>query len=380
MQVSSERGLTRRRPLARPWRHANFCLSVLFLLLVITAACSGTNSPEPLPVLHHRGVAQVPGFDRFLQTVDAYPKDRLQALTAYQPGGESKTAHAFLVIGDGLYDLSLDGSSSRLVPMPGACQDRPAVTDDGRWLLCADAQGVIALDLQASGPNNWRMALLNAKSDSLPEGDRPRLAAWGPDNRHFVVGLYAPDSCVLGVYLADPPYGQAQLVVKLAFPQLATPTVTTTPYEHTCEIQDVGWSPDGRWLAFIAGRPLESGAISHLYALDLRTYPLPQDTASQSATAVTVPANAIKDLGGAGNNLTWSSSSLTITMAGYGAIINVNLLTQERQTVLAQPGVQFCTASWTPDGTTLVFILCRPGNIEVVGPRAQLYVYTLGGP
>jgi hypothetical protein len=56
-------------------------------------------------------VAPVPGFDRFLQNLHAYP-ERLQALTAFQPHDATQPAHALLVIDDGLYDLSLDGSLS----------------------------------------------------------------------------------------------------------------------------------------------------------------------------------------------------------------------------------------------------------------------------
>jgi WD40-like Beta Propeller Repeat len=311
--------------------------------------------------------------------VKAYPKDELQALTAYQPGDATQPAHALLVIGDGLYDLSLDGAIAQNVPMQSACQDRPAVTDDDRWLLCADATGVVALDLQTPAPDNWQMALPNTTSAALPRGDHPRRAAWGPDNRHFVVGLNGPDTCILGLYVANPPFGEAQLMAKLTFPSLVTPTATVTQGHYTCDIEDVGWSPDGQWLAFIVSLPFGAGVVRHLYALDLHTYPLPQDPAHQSTAAVAVPASALKDLGGAGNSLTWSSSPHTITMASYGAIIDVDLLTQERQLVLAQRGVEFCTASWTPDGVTLVFILCRPGNhIEVTWPPSQLYVYTPG--
>jgi Tol biopolymer transport system component len=63
-------------------------------------------------------------------------------------------------------------------------------------------------------------------------------------------------------------------------------------------------------------------------------------------------------------------------MAGYESIFEVDLLTHERRVLLTEPQLTFCAASWTPGGTKLVFILCRPGNFEVVGPPAQLYVYT----
>jgi hypothetical protein len=315
-------------------------------------------------------VAPVPGFDRFLQKLDAYPKDQLQALTAYQAADGARPARALLVIGNELYDLSLDGAIARRVPMSGVCQDRSTVTKDGRWLLCANGAGIISLDLQTPPPQNSQLVALNTASATLPNGDQPRHAAWGPDQRHFIVGLFAPQSCVLGVYVADPPYAQAQPVVKLTFPQLTT--------AEPCDIRDVGWSPDGQWLAFIAPLPFGVGAINHLFALELRAFPLPQGAATDANSAIAVPSSAIADLGGAGETLTWPATPHTITMAGYQSIFEVDLLTHQRHTVLAQQGVQFCTASWTPDGAMLVFILCRPGtNPDVASaPLAQLYTYT----
>jgi hypothetical protein len=184
--------------------------------------------------------------------------------------------------------------------MQGVCQDRPAVTDDGRWLLCADAEGVISLDLQTPAPNNWHKALLSKTSTALPNGDQPRRAAWGPDNCHFVVGLFGPDSCILGLYVADPPFAEAQLVAQLTFPSLATPTPTDAAGHYTCNIEDVGWSPDGQWLAFIAQRPEGYGTTSRLFALDLHAYPSPLDAAKGANSTVSVPPSALNDLGGSG--------------------------------------------------------------------------------
>ncbi|HEY7091593.1 MAG TPA: hypothetical protein VH393_00340, partial [Ktedonobacterales bacterium] len=174
-------------------------------------------------------------------------------------------------------------------------------------------------------------------------------------------------------YVADPPFTEAHLVARLAFPSLATPTVTVTPNSYPCAIEDVGWSPDGQWLAVIALQGVGGRGEQRLYALDLHAFPLPQDNGNHSTVAV--PASALTDLGEAGETFTWPATSHTITMAGYESIFDVDLLTHERHTVLAQQGAQFCTASWTPDGATLVFILCRPGIVEAGGPQAQLYIY-----
>jgi Tol biopolymer transport system component len=182
------------------------------------------------------------------------------------------------------------------------------------------------------------------------------------------------DGCVLGLYVADPPFKEAQLVTQLTFASLAAPTATVTQDPYSCDIKDVGWSPDGQWLAFIAVQDVGGRGERHLYALDLHTYPLPQDGGNQSTIAV--PASALSDLGGAGETLTWSATSHTITTAGYVGMVEVDLFTHERRVILSQQQLTFCAASWTPDGTKLVFILCRPGNFEVVGPQAQLYVYT----
>lgn len=375
MSMSGRRWGISRRPFRRRHEPVGSWLAVL-LLLFITTACSPHITLPPLPVLHQPGVAPVPGFDRFLQNLDAYPKDRLQALTAYQPHDTAQPAHALLVIGDGHYDISLDGVVAQNVPMQSACRDRPAVTRDGRWLLCADTTGVVALDQQTPAPNNRQLAVPNTTSAALPYGDHPRRAAWGPDSRHFVVGLNGPDSCVLGLYVADPPFAEAQLVTHLTFPFLVIPTASDTSGHYTCNIEDVGWSPDGQWLAFIALRDVGGKGEQRLYALDLHTHPLPQDGGNQ--TTVAVPASALNDLGGAGETLTWSATSQTITMARYESIFEVDLLTHERRVLLTEPQLTFCAASWTPDGTKLVFILCRPGtNPDVASaPLAQLYTYT----
>jgi Tol biopolymer transport system component len=268
-------------------------LAVL-LLLLITTACSGHITLPPLPVLDQPGVTPVPGFDRFLHNLPGYDKERLEQLTAYPPHDATQPAHALMVIGGGLYDIGLDGATAQKVAMQYACQDRPAVTDDGQWLLCAHEPGVVALDLEMPAPNDWQMALSNRPHTALSNRDNPQRAAWGPDNRHFAVDMDSADGCILGLYVADTPFKEAQLVTQLTFSSLAP----------DCDIEDVGWSPDGQWLAFIAQLPFGAGAKNELFALDLRAFPLPQDAATDANSTIAVPASALNDLGGAGETLT----------------------------------------------------------------------------
>jgi hypothetical protein len=237
------------RPAVSAW---SWLALPLLLLLLLTTACSGHITLPPLPVLQQPGVTPVPGFAQFLHNLPGYDKERLEELTAYQPTDATQPAHAFLVIGGGLYDISIDGATAQKVAMQHACQDRPAVTRDGRWLLCAHEPGVVALDLQTPAPNDWQIALSNRRHTALSNRDNPQRAAWGPDNRHFVVDMDRADGCVLGLYVADPPFKEAQLVTQLTFASLAAPTATVTQDPYSCDIEDVGWSPDGQWLAFIA--------------------------------------------------------------------------------------------------------------------------------
>jgi hypothetical protein len=356
------------------WRFTWLCLALLVALGLIS--CSPHITQPPLPELHIPGVSKVPGFDSFFKTVDVYPHDELGRFTAYQPGGQGQPGHLLLPLGGKLYDIGLDGKLPHTVPLPNACFDRPSVTLNGRWLLCSNTDGVIALDLQSPSPGNVEVA--------LADQTRPGLATFAPDSRRFIVTQFADKDCELGVFASGPPYDSSRLVIGLLFPNLVAPGHTTLGgFAQACDVTDVSWSPDGNWIAFIAGRP-GADVNSHLYALDLHTIALPLDPASDSAKVIPIPSSAVHDLGPVirvGDiwaNLSWPKSFDTVSMPAGNQTININLRTGERHAILSVADAEICAASWTPDGAQFFFALCRPyhGNPDITAPPPELYVYT----
>jgi hypothetical protein len=164
---------------------------------------------------------------------------------------------------------------------------------------------------------------------------------------------------------------------------LVSSLASTTGFDGACEMGDVGWSPDGTWITFIAGRP-GVGVESHLHAVDLRANALPSAPAADPAKVITIPSSAVNDLravrnlGVVGTTLTWPQAFDTVSMPAGNQIININLRTNERHVILSVEDAQFCAASWTPDGSQLFFALCRPynSNPDTSGPPVQLYIYT----
>jgi Tol biopolymer transport system component len=242
--------------------------------------------------------------------------------------------------------------------------------------ICSNTEGVITLDLQWPSPGNVQIA--------LADQTRPGLATFSPDGRRFIVTQFADKDCELGVYASEPPHRDSRPVTELLFPDLVEVGKTWAGgFAHACVISDVGWSPDGNWIAIIAGRP-NADITSHLYALNLSAIALPSSTAADPARAITIPSTAVNDLGeviyvgGVGTNLTWPQAFDTVSMPAGNQIINVNLRANERRVILSVEDAQFCAASWTPDGAQLFFALCRPyhGNPDTGGPPAQLYLYT----
>jgi WD40-like Beta Propeller Repeat len=335
--------------------------------------CSGHVTVSPLPDLHMPGVARVTAFDRFLQR-GRWSLDTIHDITAYQPNGKSTTARALMVLGGSLYDTPTDGTPPVHLNIQGSCFDRPALTHDGQWLLCQNEAGVIAQAFPVTTSTSSRVAVENTHSAQLQDGNRPQRPAWAPDARHFAVGLFTPDNCAIGVYQADPPYSNARLVTQLSFPHLYRPMATVTQFEHTCKMEDVAWSPDGKWFVFIITYPLES-VPNHLYAVDAQKLALTGTESPSAPQMRDVPADALVDLGAGGIRLTWPAQPETVSMATGGAIVNINLVSHERQNELVQDIARMCAASWTPDATQLFFVLCAPGNVEILGPDPQLYVY-----
>jgi hypothetical protein len=321
-----------------------------------------------LPDLHLPHVKQVPGFEEFYQRYARIGTEHLDDFVAYQPDGPGTTGRVLVSAAlpddnSALLDMGLDGSGGRKVADGGLCWDRPAVTRDSHWLLCLSYNGQLMAQ-SLTDPPPYQGHLLALVASHL------RLPAWGPDGKRFVAVERVDAECRLSIYRTAPLYTEARAIAQIRVPQ--APLFPSA----ACDYYDLGWSPDGRWLAMMV---LTAQSEDKIYTLDLSKLPLPADNAGAPPVELTTSTDVIEDLGGqggAGRRLTLPNAPHVVTITYSGEVVNVDILTHERFIALQQDVGQICGVSWTPDGTQLAFSLCRPGNNDVAGARPQLYVYT----
>jgi hypothetical protein len=148
-----------------------------------------------------------------------------------------------------------------------------------------------------------------------------------------------------GVNLFDPRASPANRV----FP---FPTIPKSPFEQYPVWQGPSFSPDGRWLAVVAG---EKGAFMAmgLYALDTR-----------------VPAGRFKRLGPTTADLAWSPDSTAIaTTDESGKVVAYNVGDGKRRDLVApdRAGCRVLSPAWSPAGLAVVHA-CEKRELRIYRP------------
>ncbi|HEU5440428.1 MAG TPA: hypothetical protein VFU88_14140 [Ktedonobacterales bacterium] len=289
------------------------------------------------------------------------------------PADPASPTHLLFQLDHNLYDARLDGTQLHRVPSAIPCDETFAVTPDGRWVACGNADGIALIPLASQTGEGSRQIVRNQDHDF--EG----YPAWAPDGQHLGVVNSMGGGCAIGIYAIQGDYATANLIAVLAFPQFATPD----PPGARCGVTGLSWSPDGSWLTFQVRRP--SGILT-LYGVQIASV-LPDllrgsgDVNPSQVTTVPVSADVLLDLGETAQALapTWrhAGHALAVTDPRGNTIVEVDRASRQQQTLLGSLPEHVCSSSWTPDDQHLVFLLCRQeGSLAAGPPPAQPYIFT----
>jgi TolB protein len=202
----------------------------------------------------------------------------------------------------------------------------PVWSPDGRRLAfavqgpgIADQGGVSAsgeLDLVASAADgSKRLTLTTAPGSEF-------APSWSPDGKSILYEGTAPNT-------PGPNGAWLRLV-----PAAGGPSTTIV---RLGEAGGAAWSPDGRWIAFVAWLPRESRA--RLYVVR------PNGAGLRRLTGEVLPRTPA-----------WSPDGTTIAYAAYGGTIEtIRPDGSGHATVASLPGAEIDSLAWSPTGKTIAF-------------------------
>jgi len=239
-----------------------------------------------------------------------------------------------------------DGRSRRVVLRGETAFDPPSWSPDGRKLaftaltrpegpagiVVAAADGATFTPVAETG---WGTA------------DAQRGPVWSPDGRKLAFCLQGPETGLKGGVRAS---GELNLVVSSADGGRRT-TLTSAPGSEL----DPRWSPDGKWILYVATSPDEPG----FSGASLRVVPA---AGGPSRTVVPLDESA---------SAAWSPSGRLIAFTGQVGADSTTYLYVVRPDgsgLLRLTGeVVEQTPAWSPDGKSLAYTTYR-GTIETIRP------------
>ncbi len=137
-----------------------FAIIILACWCVSSASGCGRPAPAPpLPQLHLPGVVRLDGLTRLQDQLGVHGISSLTTYFSAQLGAPART-HLVVGIGQGIYDLSLDGTAPIKLSTANICGGEISFTRDGRLAVCRSSDGIYAFPLTAA-PAQPHMLLPN---------------------------------------------------------------------------------------------------------------------------------------------------------------------------------------------------------------------------
>jgi dipeptidyl aminopeptidase/acylaminoacyl peptidase len=201
-----------------------------------------------------------------------------------------------------LYAMSADGSGTRRLTSTKDDDGQPDWSPDGKQIVFARGTPARLFVMGADGAGARRL------TDSQAEENEP---AWSPDGRSIAYSRRDPGSSIRELWLVRPDGSQTRRLTKLG-------GVAQAP----------SWSPDGRRIAFSANVD-EKG-------FDLYTV----DADGTNVRLVTSGDDSIEPA--------WSPDGKTIAFSEAGAIVAIDVVNGEEQT-LTDPDNNDSSPTWKPE-------------------------------
>src|SRR5260221_4282749 len=127
-----------------------FAIIILACWCVSSASGCGRPAPAPpLPQLHLPGVVRLDGLTRLQDQLGVHGISSLTTYFSAQLGAPART-HLVVGIGQGIYDLSLDGTAPIKLSTANICGGEISFTRDGRLAVCRSSDGIYAFPLTAA--------------------------------------------------------------------------------------------------------------------------------------------------------------------------------------------------------------------------------------
>ncbi|MGZ3665248.1 MAG: WD40 repeat domain-containing protein, partial [Ktedonobacterales bacterium] len=244
------------------------------------------------------------------------------------------------------------------IPLAVPCSDELSVTADSQWGACQSEHGIEVFGLSGQSKGQSREVMQN------PEGEALRTPSWAPDGRHLAAASHLAGGGI-NIYTVSSAHDRLRLTARLTF--------------KFDEVNSVWWSADGEWLSFLGG---SASGGSRLYLVHVGPLLSRLFGHEDSPVTLDVAQDLIRDVNGL-PPVVWAhvmstvhSTTVTVADSNGRGIVQQNMVTGQRVTLLTEQVGYICGLAWTPDNSRLVFVLCGPSSIEINGPPAVLYTYT----